>query len=52
MKGLQIGAGFTDYKSGARGITNRVSFRDFKSGKEIANRVRNFKLRQRNFKSG
>ena len=59
MRGLQIGAGFRDYKSGkeglqiavALGISNRGS--DFKSGqrlqigaREISNRDRDYKLVQ------
>ena len=34
IKGLQIGSGFRDYKSGQEGITNRVSLRDSKLGQK------------------
>ena len=46
IRGLQIGAGFRDYKIGVGGITNRGSFRDIKLGQKDNKSV------QRDFKSG
>ena len=52
VRGLQIGAGFRDHKSGQKGLqidgVEGISNR----GKKITNRGRDFKSGQRDFKSG
>ena len=52
IKGLQIGTGFSDYKLGQEGLQIRVALGISNWGKKITNRGRNFKLGQRDFKSG
>ena len=34
MRGLQIGAGFRDYKTGQEGLKKGLGFRDFKMGQK------------------
>ena len=46
MRGLQIGAGFRDYKSGQEGLKIGAALEMSNRGKEITNRGK------RNFKSG
>ena len=52
IRGLQIGAGFRDYKSGQEGLQIGVVLGILNWGKKITNRDRDFKLEQRDFKLG
>ena len=51
IRGLQIGAGFRDYKLGQEGLQIGVALRISNRGKKIANRGRDFKSGQRGFQS-
>ena len=51
-KGIRNRGRFQGLQIGARETTNRGSLRDFKSGKKISNRGRDFKSGHRDFKSG
>ena len=52
MRGVQIGAGFRGYKSGHKGLQIGAALGISNRGREITNWVRDFKLGQRDFKSG
>ena len=52
MRRLQTGVGFRDYKSGKEGLQIGATLGISNWGKEITNRGRDFKLGQRDFKSG
>ena len=51
VRGLQIGAGFSDYRSGQEGLQIRAASGILSRGKKITNRGRGFKSGQRDFKS-
>ena len=52
IKGLQIGGGFRDYKSGQEGLQRVAGLWISNQRKKITNRGRDFKSRQKDFKSG
>ena len=52
IRGLQIGAGFRDYKSKEKGLQIKAALGISSRSKKITNRGRYFKLGQRDFKSG
>ena len=52
MRGLQIRAGFRDYKSGQEGLQIGAALGISNRGKEITNRDRGFKSGKRDFKLG
>ena len=52
IRGLQIGAGFRDYKSEQEGLLIGAAFGVSNRGKKITNWGRDFKSGQRDFKSG
>ena len=52
IKGLQIGAGFRDYKLGQKGSQIGVALGNSNRGKKITNWGRDFKSGQRDFKPG
>ena len=52
IRGLQIGAGFRDYKSKEKGLQIKAALGISNRSKKITNRGRYFKLGQRDFKSG
>ena len=52
MRGLQIGAGFRDCKSGQDGLQIGAALGISNRGKEITNWSRDFKSGKRDFKSG
>ena len=51
IRGLQIGAGFRDYKFGQERLQIWAAFWISNRGKKITNQGRDFKLGQRDFKS-
>ena len=51
-RGLQIGAGFTDYKSGQEGLQIEPALGISNRGKEISNRGRDYKSWQEGFQFG
>ena len=51
VRGLQIGAGFGDYRSGQEGLQIRAASGILSRGKKITNQGRGFKSGQRDFKS-
>ena len=52
IRGLQIAAGFRDYKSGHEGLQIGAALGISNRGKKIKNWGRDFKSGQRDFKSG
>ena len=52
IRGLQIRAGFMDYKSGQEGLQIEAPLGTSNRDKKITNRGRDFKSGQRDFKSG
>ena len=52
IRGIQIGAGFRDYKSRQEGLKIGLALGISNWGKKITNRGRDFKSGQRNFKLG
>ena len=51
IRGLKIGADFTDYKFGQERLQIKAAFWISNRGKKITNQGRDFKLGQRDFKS-
>ena len=52
IRGIQIGAGFRDYKSRQEGLKIGLALGISNWGKKITNQGRDFKSGQRNFKLG
>ena len=52
MRGLQIGTGFREYKSGQEGLQIRAALRISNWGKEITNRGKEISNRGRDYKWG